>query len=163
MWRQVKAIFFQCLVVCVQLIAQFWTDMNTHLLIFTYNRGPQLCMWYFTVKARTHTLRHFAIQTWTYLIQMRTYLKVNRQTMDLVLHLLWGTYAHMLLYAIWHPLLVSYDRGCPRLAVFDFSLHKCGLKVHGCRWKRAQAVQRHTLSCLCNTNTEQALLSWNEV
>ncbi len=57
------------------------------------------------------------------------------KTMDLVLHLLWGTYAHMLLYAIWCPLLISYDRGHPRLAVFDFSLHKCGLKVRGCRWK----------------------------
>ncbi len=123
--------------------SDFWglkpLNKHTPLLVFIYNRGPLLRVWYFTVKARTHTPQHFAIQTWTYLIQTRTYLKVYRQTVDLVLHLLWGTYAHMLLYAIWHPLLVSYDRGRPRLAVFDFSLHKCGLKVHGCRWKRAPA------------------------
>ncbi len=55
--------------------------------------------------------------------------EVYCQTVDLVLHLLWGAYVHMFLYAIWCLLLVSYDHGRPRLAVFDFSLHKCGLNV----------------------------------
>ena len=77
--------------------------VNWTIILFPHLIHPHTHPYSFslTVKARTHTPGYFAIQTWTSLIQTRTYLKVNPQNVDLVLYLLWGTYAHMLLYAIW--------------------------------------------------------------
>ena len=88
---------------------------RTHKFFYVFHRQ----LW-------THKHRHFTIQMWTVL-------RVNRLTVDLVLHLQSVTLPHMQNYIENRSLPLSYNRGRPRLAVFVFSLHKRGLKVHVCR------------------------------